>query len=105
MAEIHFHEVQEYFVESLEEVQGLCNEEGIIALLGIPTELSEDAIEIICSLYESAEGNVAFAYLDGVAYARIFDGEKYLFPCRLCLQTTPTQRARAPILDIMQGAR
>lgn len=41
--------------------------------------LSDDALEIILGLYGEAGDTVAFAYLDDVLYARIFDGEKYLF--------------------------
>ena len=36
-------------------------------------------MEIILGLYGEAGDTVAFAYLDDVLYARIFDGEKYLF--------------------------
>lgn len=56
--------------------------EKINELLGVPTDLLDEAVEIILGLAESMheESSVAFAYLDEVLYARIFDGERYVFP-------------------------
>lgn len=66
----------------MEQNKELCNKEGITEKLGVPSELSEDALEIILGLSECADGetSVAFCYLDEVLYARVFDGERYLFP-------------------------
>lgn len=48
----------------------------------MPQELVADAMEIILGLSESLTDGMsaAFAYLDEVLYARIFDAEKYVFP-------------------------
>ena len=56
--------------------------EKIIAALSLPTEFVEDALEIVFGILscQSEEMSVAFSYLDDVLYARVFDGEKYLFP-------------------------
>ncbi|MBQ7343391.1 MAG: GNAT family N-acetyltransferase [Clostridia bacterium] len=63
------------------EAQGLHPEEGIIKALSIPECVSEDAAEIIFGLSEAAgEESVAFCYCDDVLYARIYDGERYVFP-------------------------
>lgn len=64
------------------EVQELCDEERIRAGLSLPDVLTPDAMEIIESLreYVGDDTALAFSYLDEVLYARIFDGERYLFP-------------------------
>ena len=56
--------------------------EKIIAALSLPTEFADDALEIVLGLLscQSEEMSVEFSYLDDVLYARVFDGEKYLFP-------------------------
>ena len=45
-------------------------------------DVSDEAIEIISGISElmTEETSVAFCYLDKVLYARIFDGERYVFP-------------------------
>ena len=50
--------------------------------LSVPSDLADDAIEIISGLSMSMCDwmNVAFAYLDNVLYARVWDGEMYVFP-------------------------
>ena len=57
-------------------------EEKITELLSIPAELSADAGEIILGLFDFVQDAeaIAFCYLDEVIYARIYDGERYLFP-------------------------
>lgn len=57
-------------------------EKAVADAIGVPKELSEDARQIILGLCESIfDGmSIAFAYLDEVLYARIYDGEKYVFP-------------------------
>ena len=80
MAEIHFHENKRNCEEPLDKDKGLCDEKGIIDILAIPSELCDDAYDIISALCASVGDGVAFAYLDEVLYSRIFDGEKYLFP-------------------------
>ena len=64
-----------------EDQEYLC-EEKISELLSVPKALTADVCEIVCGLMQCGdEGmSVAFAYSDEVLYARIFDGEKYLFP-------------------------
>ena len=64
------------------EIQGLRDQEGIIRSLSIDESQSDDALEIILGLAESmGEGmESAFAYRDDVLYARIYDGERYVFP-------------------------
>ena len=50
--------------------------------LDIDEEYLSDALEIIEGISEtlSEDMSVAFAHLSGVLYARIYDGEKYVFP-------------------------
>ena len=73
--------MQELLQEGLYEAQGLHSEEGIIRALSIPDSFAEDAAEIIFGLCEAAgEESVAFSYIDEVFYARIYDGERYVFP-------------------------
>ena len=66
----------------MDELQGLCDEKRIIDSLSVPSDLLPDAMEIIEGLAECAPDmeSIAFSYLNGVLYARIFDGERYLFP-------------------------
>lgn len=66
----------------MDEGQEPCNEEKIIEALGIEKELGSDAIEIILGLSESVfeDMEIAFAYDREVVYARIYDGERYVFP-------------------------
>lgn len=81
MAKLCFREMQELLQDVLCEDQGLHSEEGIIRELSIPDCLSEEASEIVFGLAEAAgEEAVAFSYLDKVLYARIYDGERYVFP-------------------------
>ena len=82
MAEMHFREMQELCTESWwQDQESLCKEK-IADWLSVPEHLSEDAMEIISGLCECVDGAelLALAYCDDVLYARIFDGEKYLFP-------------------------
>jgi RimJ/RimL family protein N-acetyltransferase len=73
--------MQELLQEGLGKAQGLHSEEGIIRALSIPESFADDATEIIFGLCESAgEESVAFSYIDEVFYARIYDGERYVFP-------------------------
>ena len=76
--------------EDLAEAQESCEEGKIIGLLSIPEELRDDAAEIIFGLYEYVEDAeaVAFVYLDEILYARIYDGERYLFPLPFMLTDT-----------------
>lgn len=64
------------------EGQGTVQEEKISALISVPTELSDEAAEIIFGLYEyvSDADAIAFFYCDEILYARIYDGKRYLFP-------------------------
>ena len=57
-------------------------EEKITATFSVPEKLADDVSEIVLGLSECQgdDTSVAFAYLDEVLYARVFDGEKYLFP-------------------------
>lgn len=93
MAEIRFKEGEDLLCQDLAEdkgdfCEGSCEgeehlqKEKIKAALGIPDALADEATEIIIGLSESMneETSVAFAYLDEVLYARIYDGEKYVFP-------------------------
>ena len=82
MAEIRFREIQDLLGEDLDNGEGLHYEEKIIDSLSIDSDVSEEAIEIILGISElmSEETSVAFCYLDRVLYARIFDGERYVFP-------------------------
>ena len=66
----------------MDEDQGLCDAERISEYLCVPDCFKTDALEIILGLSESLEEDmsVAFAYHSDVLYARIFDGEKYVFP-------------------------
>ena len=82
MAGIHFREIQELYDEACDKNQELYIEEKISEILSVPECLRLDASEIILGLSEcsSDEVRVAFAYCDEILYARIFDGEKYLFP-------------------------
>ena len=66
----------------MEQGEEYCDEEKIIRELSIPQEFEEDALEIIFGISEMGGTDIscAFAYLDEVLYARIFDKEKYLFP-------------------------
>ena len=59
-----------------------CIEEVIAEGLGVDDEHIPDAKEIIEGISETlaSDMSVAFAHLDGVLYARIYDGEKYVFP-------------------------
>ena len=61
--------------------ESLC-ERKIIDTLAVPEKLSDDALDIILGFSEciGEEATLAFSYLDEVLYARVFDGEKYLFP-------------------------
>jgi RimJ/RimL family protein N-acetyltransferase len=73
--------MQELLQEGLGKAQGLHSEEGIIRALSIPESFADDATEIIFGLCEAAgEESVAFSYIDEVFYARIYDGERYVFP-------------------------
>lgn len=82
MAEIHFQEIDESLLKALGEAQEKRDERAVIDLLSVPSELFCDALEIILGLSASVSdgASVAFAYLDKVLYARVFDGERYLFP-------------------------
>ena len=66
----------------MENAEGFDYEKGIIDSLGIDPDVSEDAIDIIMSISEmmTEDTSAAFFYLDRVLYARIFDGERYVFP-------------------------
>ena len=66
----------------MENAEGFDYEKGIIDSLGIDPDVSEDAIDIILSISEmmTEDTSAAFFYLDRVLYARIFDGERYVFP-------------------------
>lgn len=74
----------------MEKDQESCEEKKITELLSVPKELSDDAAEIIFGLYEYVEDAeaVAFVYLDEILYARIYDGERYLFPLPFMLTDT-----------------
>ena len=67
----------------------------MIGALSVPDELSADAIEIIFGLADAVGDNsaVAFAYCDEVLYARIFDGERYVFPLPFMLSETADSSA------------
>lgn len=100
MAEIHFRELEELLCEArekmcepLEECDSLDEEvvceafeldeaAEIAHLIGTPEELCEDVAQMILGLsdglYEGA--SVAFAYCDEVFFARVYDGERYVFP-------------------------
>ena len=96
MAQIHFQEICELYQKALGEDQdnieenpckgeGTCaedNEKVIAEALGLSEELLSDALEIIEGISGTLSDGMsaAFAYLDGVLYARIYDGEKYVFP-------------------------
>ena len=77
-----------------------CDEEKITELLSVPSELSSDAVEIIFGLYEyvSDAEDIAFSYLDEVLYARIYDGERYLFPLPFIL--TDEADAEAALVNL-----
>ena len=77
------------------EGQEPCEEGRITELLSIPDELKDDAVEIIFGLYEYVEdaGAIAFTYLDEILYARIYDGERYLFPLPFMLTDTADSEA------------
>ena len=77
-----------------------CEEKEIITSLLVPDELSEDALEIILSLYEFVGDAtaIAFSYCDEVLYARIYDGERYLFPLPFML--TDTADAEAALVSL-----
>lgn len=73
--------------------QGLHSEEGIIRALSIPESFADDATEIIFGLCEAAgEESVAFSYIDEVFYARIYDGERYVFPLPFMLSENADAR-------------
>ena len=63
-------------------------------------EFSSDAAEIIFGLYEfvADASAIAFSYLDEVLYARIYDGERYLFPLPFML--TDTADAEAALINL-----
>ena len=77
-----------------------CEEKEIITSLLVPDELSEDALEIILGLYEFVGDAtaIAFSYCDEVLYARIYDGERYLFPLPFML--TDTADAEAALVSL-----
>jgi RimJ/RimL family protein N-acetyltransferase len=104
MAEIHFREVadilceafgereeswtkiiqehKEACIESSELCEEYLYEKAVISAIGVDEEYIEESKEIVEGLILSlADGmDLGFCYLDGVIYARIFDGERYLFP-------------------------
>ena len=104
MAELHFCEIEEILWEAFgksEDTWQVCMgkykeacregcdlreetlyEKVVAEKIGLTEELIPEAVEIIAGLCESVDesSDLAFAYLDGVLYARIFDGERYLFP-------------------------
>lgn len=51
-------------------------------MLGVSEEYFDDSAEIVFGIEDSLgdDASAAFAYLDGVLYARIYDGERYVFP-------------------------
>ena len=66
----------------------------IAQLLGVPDEVCLDGGDIIRGLVEMmGEGmSVAFAYRDEVLYARIYDGERYVFPLPFMLTDSADAR-------------
>lgn len=54
----------------------------MISSLDAPSEFSEDILEIVFGLCDTVgdQESVAFSFIDDVLYARIFDGERYVFP-------------------------
>ena len=62
--------------------EGEIQAEVIASLFGVPRELCADAGDVIAGLSEMMgdDMSVAFAYCDEVLYARIYDGERYVFP-------------------------
>ena len=121
MAEIYFKKIQDLLCDSLEQDEGAfeknicenersdtktlveCEElvqEKIISSLAIGEALAPDALEIILGIEESmGEGmSAAFAYLDEVLYARVFDGEKYVFPLPFMLSENADAEGACSIL-------
>jgi RimJ/RimL family protein N-acetyltransferase len=100
MAEIRFREIEELLKEglavgeedisrtalegegTLSEAREADKEEIIARSLGLPDELASDACEIVFGISEMLEEGMsaAFCYLDEVLYARVYDGERYVFP-------------------------
>ena len=93
MAEIRFRESEELLCKDFRGCEALCvenpaeNEDALLKkkiteILCVPDALLSDALEIIEDLSSviGEENSVAFAYADDVLYARIFDGERYVFP-------------------------
>lgn len=86
------------------EDKGLCDQGRITDALHIPSEFSEDALEIILGLSEVVgEESCAFFYDDNVLYARVYDGERYVFP--LPFMMSEEADAEAALINISAYSR
>lgn len=86
------------------EDKGLCDQGRITDALHIPSEFSDDALEIILGLSEVVgEESCAFFYDDNVLYARVYDGERYVFP--LPFMMSEEADAEAALINISAYSR
>ena len=96
--------MRELLKEALVEDKGLCDQGRITDALHIPSEFSDDALEIILGLSEVVgEESCAVFYDDKVLYARVYDGERYVFP--LPFMMSEEADAEAALINISAYSR